>query len=166
MTAAARNRLLLLGIAWGLVLAAVPALVMTDPYQLTGFLVVALLCAAVSGAAGTFVAGRRALKTAPGRKGTRGAAALRGFVVGAVQGLVAGILAALLFWVVMALTISGFTLRDPVELSVLMSPRIFLGSFFVALSAFAYTLVGGLLLGPLFGPLVERAASKEKRLVR
>ncbi len=164
MTASARNRLLILGALWGLVLAAVPALVMTDPYKLTGFLVVALLCAAVSGAAGTLVAGRRIMRTS-GRKGTRGAAALRGVMVGAVQGIVAGALAALLFWTVMAVTISGFTLQYPVELSVLMSPRIFLGSFFVALSAFAYTLVGGLLLGPLFGPLVERAASKEKKLV-
>ena len=66
----------------------------------------------------------------------------------------------------MAVTISGFTLWDPVELSVLMSPRIFLGSFFVALSAFIYTLVGGLLLGPRFGPLVGRAINKEKRFVR
>ena len=166
MTSDARNRLLILGVLWGLVLAAVPALVMTDPYKLTGLLVVALLCAAVSGAAGTFVAGRRVLRRATGRKSTRGAAVLRGVAVGAVQGLVAGVLAAMLFWVVMAVTISGFTLQDPVELSVLMSPRIFLGSFFVAVSAFAYTLVGGLLLGPLFGPLVERAVSKEKELVR
>ena len=97
-----------------------------------------------------------------GRKGTRGASALRGLGIGAVQGILGGTFAALLFWTVMALTISGFTLQNPVELSVLMSPRIFLGSFFVALSAFAYTLVGGLLPGPLFGPLVERAASKEK----
>lgn len=113
MTSGARNRLLILGAVWGLVLAAVPALVMTDLYRLTAFLVVALL-----------------------------------------------------FWLAIVLTISGFTLREPVEFPVLMSPRIFLGSFFVALSAFACTLVGGFLLSPLFGPLVERAASKEKELVR
>ena len=154
MTSGVRNRLLILGAVWGLLLAAVPAFVMTDPYTLTGFLVVAILCAVFSGAAGTFVAGRRALRRPSNRKGA-GAAALRGVA-----------LAALLFWAVMAVTISGFTLQDPVELSVLMSPRIFLGSFFVALSAFAYTLVGGLLLGPIFGPLVERATIKEKELVR
>ena len=164
MIANTRNRLLLLGAVWGLVLAAVPALVMTDPYRLTGFLAVALLCAAVSGVVGTLVAGQRALRRPPGRKG-RGAV-LRGLGIGAVQGLVGGGFAALLFWAVMAVTISGFTLRDPVELSVLMSPRIFLGSFFVALSAFAYALVGGILLGPIFGPLVERAATKEKEHVR
>lgn len=160
----ARSRLLILGVLWGLLLAAVPALVMTDPYKLTGFLVVALLCAAVSGAAGTFVAGMRTLRRA-GRKSTGDAAALRGVAVGAAQGLVAVVLAALLFWVVTAVTISGFTTQDPVDLTVLISPRIFLGSFFVAPSAFD-TLVGGLLLGPLFGPLVERVASKEKELVR
>ena len=88
-------------------------------------------------------------------------------MAGARNRLLAGALAALLFWPVMAATISGFPLKDPVELSVLMSPGTFLGSFFVALSALvAYTLVGGLPLSPLFGPLVERAVSKEKELVR
>ena len=62
----------------------------------------------------------------------------------------------------MAVTLSGFTLRNPVELSVLMSPRIFLGSFFVALSAFAYALVGGILLGPIFGTLVNRTVRARK----
>ena len=162
MTSAARNRLVLLGVIWGLALAVVPALVMVDPYRLTGFLVVALLCAVVSGVVGTLVAGGRALRRTSGRKHGRGATVLRGLGIGTVQGIVGGAFAALLFWAVMAVTISGFTLQDPVELSVLMSPRIFLGSFFVAFSAFAYTLVGGLLLGPLFGPLVERAVSKEK----
>ena len=80
--------------------------------------------------------------------------------------LLAGALATLLFWPVMATTFPGFTLQDPVELPVLMSPGILLGSFFVVLPAFVYTLVGGLPLSPLFGPLVERAVSKEKELVR
>ena len=151
---AARNRLLLLGAVWGLALAVVPTIVMTDPYELTGFLVGASLCAAVSGVAGTLVVGSRS-----NRKGTRGAAALRGLWNRSRAG---GVRGALVPGGDGALTISGFALRGPVELSVLMSPRIFLGSFFVALSAFAYTLVGGPhLLGPLFGPLVERAASKE-----
>jgi hypothetical protein len=79
--------------------------------------------------------------------------------------------AALLIWALMAVTISGFSLRGPLEPSVLMSPRVFLGSFFVALSVFVYALVGGLVLGPLFGPLVERAArgkvsGKEEPVVR
>ena len=81
--------------------------------------------------------------------------------------MIAGALAAVMFWSVMAATIPGFTLQDPVELSFLLSPGIFLGSFFAALPALvAYTLVGGPSLSPLFGPLVERAVSKEKELVR
>ena len=55
-----------------------------------------------------------------------------------------------------------------------MSPRVFLGSFFVALSTFAYALVGGVLLGPIFGTLVNRtvragksaAGEKEDLVVR
>ena len=38
----------------------------------------------------------------------------------------------------------------------LMSPRVFVGSFFVALSVFLYAVAGGTLLGPAFGRLVHR----------
>ncbi len=157
MISSVRNRLLALGVLWGLLLAAVPALVMTDPYRLTGFLIVALVCAALSGSVGTLVAGRRAARSGR-RYGVLGGAGL-----GAVQGLVGGLVAALLFWILMAVTTSGFTLQDPVELSVLMRPRVFLGSFFVALSAFVYTLVGGLVLGPVFGKLIDRAVRSGKK---
>jgi hypothetical protein len=158
MTSTVRNRLLVLGVIWGLLLAAVPALLMTSPYQLTGLLVVGLACAAFSGCVGTMVAGRRAVKKGDGRPGL-----LAGVGAGALQGLVGGVVAALLIWALMAVTISGFTLRNPVELSVLMSPRVFLGSFFVALSAFAYALVGGVLLGPIFGTLVNRTVRADKK---
>ncbi|QIN77223.1 hypothetical protein GBA65_00385 [Rubrobacter marinus] len=84
----------------------------------------------------------------------------------AVQGLLGGAFAAPLLWAATAPTISGFAHQDAVELPVLKSPGTFPGSFFVALLAFAHTLVGGLLPGPIFGPFVERAASKEKELVR
>ncbi len=151
MSAGVRNRLLALGVLWGLLLAAVPALVMTDPYRLTGFLIVALVCAALSGSVGTLVAGRRAAKS--GRR----SGALGGSGLGMLQGLAGGLVAALLLWVLMAVTTSGFTLQDPVELSALMRPRVFLGSFFVALSTFVYALAGGLLLGPVFGKLIDRA---------
>jgi hypothetical protein len=151
MTSTVRNRLLALGVLWGLLLAAVPALLMTDPYQLTGFLVAGLACAALSGSLGTLVAGRRAVK-----KGGKRSSLLVGVLTGVLQGLAGGIVAALLIWALMAITLSGFTLRNPVELSVLMSPRVFLGSFFVALSTFAYALVGGVLLGPIFGTLINR----------
>jgi hypothetical protein len=146
MTTTVRNRLLALGALWGVLLAILPALVMTRPYRLTGFLVAAILCAALSGCVGTLAAGRRAfLKRSDGM--------LAGLSTGLLQGLVGGALAAALIWALMALTLSGFTL----ELSTLMSPRIFLGSSFVALSVFLYALAGGLLLGPAFGTLVNRA---------
>jgi hypothetical protein len=159
MTSTVRNRLLALGVLWGLLLAAVPALLMTDPYQLTGFLVAGLACAALSGSLGTLVDGRRAVK-----KGGEHSSLLVGVLTGALQGLAGGIVAALLIWALMAITLSGFTLRNPVELSVLMSPRVFLGSFFVALSTFAYALVGGVLLGPIFGTLINRTVRAGKNV--
>lgn len=164
MTSTVRNRLLALGVLWGLLLATVPALLTTNPYQLTGLLMAGLACAALSVCVGTLVAGWRAAKKGAGRS------LLAGVGSGALQGLVA----ALLVWVLMAVTISGFTLRNPVELSVLMSPRVFIGSFIVALSTFAYALVGLVLLGPIFGTLVNRtvragkngAGEKEDLVVR
>jgi hypothetical protein len=151
MTTTVRNRLLALGALWGVVLASVPALLMmTRPVRLSGFLVAALACAALSGCVGTLAAGRRAILK-------RNAGILAGLATGLLQGLVGGAFAAALIWALMAITLSGFTLENPVELSTLMSPRIFLGSFFVALSVFLYALAGGLLLGPAFGTLVNRA---------
>jgi len=169
MTTRVSSRLLALGVLWGLLLAAVPTLVMTDSYQLTGFIVAALVCAALSGAVGTLVAGRRALRGAGRQEGVGRSGFVAGVGTGAVQGLVGGGVAALLLWGLMALTISGFTLRNPVELSVLMSPRVFMGSFFVSLSAFLYAFAGGLLLGPVFGTLVNRTVrigGKEDLVVR
>src|SRR3712207_7794765 len=91
MTAAVRNRLLLLGSAWGVLLAALPALVMTR--HLSGFLVAALLVAAVSGSVGTLVAGPRA---APGAGG--GGAILFGVGAGVFVGRGGGGVAAVLFF--------------------------------------------------------------------
>jgi hypothetical protein len=64
MTASVRNRLLLLGSVWGVLLAALAVLVMMTRH-LAGFLVAALLCAALSGCVGTLVAGRRAVRGEP-----------------------------------------------------------------------------------------------------
>jgi hypothetical protein len=119
-----RNRLLL-GSAWGVLLAALPALVMARP----GW------------------SGRRPV--------------LAGLGTEFLQGLVGGAFAALLIWALMALTLSEFTLENPVDLSVLISPRFLLGSFFVALSVFLYAVAGGTLLGPAFGRLVNRAVRGE-----
>ena len=71
--------------------------------------------------------------------------------------------AALLFWVLMAIAISGFTLRNPIELSVLIEPDVFMGSFLIALSAFLCAFVGGLLLGPVSGTFVNRTVRKNAR---
>jgi hypothetical protein len=169
MTASVRNRLLALGFLWGILLAAVPALVMTDPYRLSGLLVASLVCAVLSGCVGTLAAGRRAARSAARSRGTGRSSLLAGVGTGALQGLVGGGIAALIFWGIMAVSISGFTLQNPVELSVLMEPDVFLGSFFVALSVFLYVLVGGLLLGPVFGMLVNRTVrtgGKEDLVVR
>ncbi len=155
MSPAVRNRLLGLGTLWGLSLAAVPAFVMADPLRPNGFLVAAVLCALVSGAVGTLAAGRRVARA---KKGGRGAVAA-GLGTGLLQGLVGGGVAALLFWGIMAFTISGFALGGTVDLSSLMRPQVFLGSFFVALSVFLYALAGGLLLGPVFGTFVNRVVS-------
>src|ERR687897_960547 len=87
--------------------------------------------------------------------------ALWGVILAAVPALVGGAFAAALIWALMAITLSGFTLENPVELSTLMSPRVFLGSFFVALSVFLYAVAGGTLIGPAFGKLVDRTVRGE-----
>lgn len=153
MTSAIRNQLLGLGVVWGILLAIPPAFVMTDPYELSGILVAGVLCAIVSGATGTLAAGRRAARGKASRR-----TILAGLGTGLYQGLVGGGMAALLFWMIMAVTLSGFALDNPVELSTLMRPQVFLGSFFVALSVFLYVVVAGVLLGPAFGTFVNRAA--------
>jgi hypothetical protein len=99
MTARVRNRLVALGVLWGLVLATVPALAMTEPYQLTVLLVVALVCAAFSGCVGTLAVGRRAGRSA-GRDARPEAVErlelLARVRIGASQGLVGGGIVALL----------------------------------------------------------------------
>jgi hypothetical protein len=74
-----------------------------------------------------------------------------------LQGLVGGAFAALLFWAPMVVALSEFSLGNPVDPSVLISLRVFVGSFFVAPSVFLYAVVGGALLGPAFERLVDRA---------
>lgn len=152
--------MILLGALWGVVLAVLPALVMTRPFEVSGFLIAAVVCAAVSGAIGTLVAGRRAAVHSGTRSGNKRSAVVASLGTGLFQGLVGGAVAAFLIFALMAVTLSGFTLSNPSGVSVLMSPRIFLGGFFVALSVFVYVLAGGLLLGPAFGTLVNRLVRK------
>jgi hypothetical protein len=150
MNASVRNRLLILGVVWGVLLAAVPAIVMAD--RPGGFLIAALACAAASGAVGTLAAGGRAART------VGSGALLSGLGTGFLQGLIGGGLAAIQVWAIMAVSISGLTLADLAEVSRMMRPGVFLGATFVALSAFLYALAGGLLLGPAFGVIVNRTA--------
>jgi hypothetical protein len=133
---------------------------MADPLKPDVFLVSAVVCALLSGTVGTLVAGRKA--AARTKKDGRNVV-LAGLGTGLLQGLVGGGVAALLFWGIMAFTISGFASGGTADLSALMRPRVFLGSFFVSLSVFLYALAGGLLLGPLFGTLVNRAAAAGAR---
>lgn len=154
MTATVRNRLILLGSVWGVLLASLPAIVMNSSNRVSGFLVGAVLCAALSGSAGTLAAGRRATARGAGR------GVFAGLVTGLFQGLVGGLFAAFLIWALMAVTLSGFTVSNPTAFADLMQARVLLGSFFVALSAFVYTLVCGVLLGPAFGTLINRTAGK------
>lgn len=163
MAPATRNRLLLLGSLWGLVLAVPAALLMAD--GLSGLLVVAVGCALLCGALGTLLAGRRVVGAlSAGRKRRTGV--FGGMGTGVMQGLFAGVIAAFLVWVLMSATITGLAPGHLVSPSAFTEPRVLLGSFFVALSAFVYALVGGLLLGPLFGRLIERTTAKEGGGVR
>lgn len=152
MEKSVRNRLISLGVLWGILLAALPAFVMGS--SSVGFLIAAFLCAAASGALGTLFVGHRAVVAR--RRGSERSGVLAALGAGLVQGVVGGGLAAILIWALMAATISGFPLENPTDPSALMRPRVFIGSFFVALSVFLYALAGGLLIGPVFGTLVNR----------
>ncbi|CAA9452006.1 MAG: hypothetical protein AVDCRST_MAG78-3518 [uncultured Rubrobacteraceae bacterium] len=153
MTSNVRNRLLLLGALWGLVLAALPAvLAFDDRFVLSPFLVAAFVCAGLSGAVGALVAGRGAAATSSTR---RGLLAVSG--VGALQGLVSGTLAALSIWLALAVTISGFSAGSPGEiLDLLRRPEIFVESAIAAIAILVYTLTVGTLLSPVVGAVLCR----------
>ena len=158
MKASFRNRLLALGVLWGILLAAVPAIVMAKGFS--WFLVAALVSAAFSGCVGTLAAGQRLLVRLG--KGAKPVGFMNSLGTGLFQGLVGGGVAVLLFWGLMSVAISGFSPLNPEGLSRLMSPQVFLGSFFVALSVFLYAVVAGVLLGPVFGPLIRRGSKAEE----
>lgn len=153
MVKTVRNRLISLGVLWGVLLAALPAVVMGDPLRPDVFLLSAVLCAIVGGAAGTLAAGHRA---AIARHNGAAGGVRAVFGAGLMQGTVGGGIAAVAMWALMAATISGFPLENFTDPSALMRPRVFVGSFFVALSVFLYGLAGGLLLAPAFGTLIYR----------
>jgi hypothetical protein len=162
MTSSVRNRLLLLGALWGLVLAILSAALAFDGFALSPFLVAALMCAGLSGAIGALVAGRRAVTF----RRRRGLLAVSG--VGALQGLVSGTLAALSMWLALAITISGFSLEKPGEiLDLLWRPGIFVESAIAAIAVLVYAV--GVVLSPVVGAAVcrlVRTGGKEDLVVR
>jgi hypothetical protein len=139
----------------------VPAVVMVQPARPSAFLLAALLCAVASGCVGALAAGRRVAtrreRFVPTAGHTRASALLRSVGAGALLGLVGGVVAAALFWALMTVTLSGFSFGNPVEISTLMRPQVFQGSFFVALSVFLYALVAGVIVSPASGTLVRWA---------
>ena len=152
MTSSVRNRLLAFGALWGLVLAVLPAvLAFDDRFVLSPFLAAAFACAALSGALGTLIAGRRA-STGIGRRGLLGVSG-----VGALQGLVSGTLASLSIWFALAVTISGFSAGSPGEiLDLLRRPEIFVESGIAAVAVLVYALIVGILLSPVVGAVLCR----------
>jgi hypothetical protein len=142
--------MLFFGGAWGFVLAAVPSLVaFDDPFTVSPFLVAAHVCAAASGAAGFWIAGRRAVDS--GSSGGAGKA----LGTGAFQAIVASPVAALSIWLMMAINMSGFSVENAGEVMkfarIFGEPGIWLESSIVALAVFAYAVVVGLLLSPISG---------------
>lgn len=141
-----RNRLLLLGALWGIVLAAVPAALAFDGFSVSPFLISAFVCVALSGAAGALVAGRRAADLGRGMLG-----------VGVLQGLVTALLAAPSVWVALTATMAGFSTASPLEiLNLFTDPEIFLQSALAALAVFVYFGAVGLVAAPLTGTVIVR----------
>lgn len=155
MIVSVRNQLILLGALWGFVLALAPALVaFEDPFTLSPFLVSAFLRAALSGAAGTVLAGRLAVRLPSGEGWLR--KIMFALPVGALQGLVTGILATLSIWLAMAVNMSGFSVASPARiLRLVESSALFQQSFIVAFAVFVYSLIVAILLSPVSGTLVS-----------
>lgn len=164
MASSARNLLLAAGALWGFVLALVPAAAaFAGPLSLSPFLVSALLCAALSGAAGTLVAGWRASRTRRFQKEDGWLRwLLSGLGTGLLQAAVVGVLAALSIWLAMTVTMTGFSVATPAAIYGLVSqPDIFLQSAIVARAVFIYTLLVGVALAPFTGVAINRVAGSK-----
>lgn len=165
MNTTLRNRLLMFGAGWGLVLAAVPAVVaFDDPFAVSPFLVAAHLCAASSGAAGALVTGRLAARGRVNGEAGRWRAAFAGFRTGTVQALVAAPLAALSIWAALAINISGFSVENTGEilkaLRLFTEPGIWVESLVVAVAVLVYALTVGVVLAPISGAIMRWLASR------
>jgi hypothetical protein len=160
MIACTRNRLIVLGVLWELVLVVLPAvLAFNDRFVLSPFLVTALACAALSGAVGVFVAGRWVTGSVK-----RGLLAVSG--IGALQGLVSGTLAFSL-WIALSVTISGFSVGSPGEiLDLLRQPAIFVEGAVAAIAVFVYTVAVGIVLFPVIGAVICRLVRGDASALR
>ena len=158
MSTISRNRLILFGASWGLLLALLPAALAFDGFALSPFLLAALLFSALSGAAGALVAGGRASRRAEGSG--RGWAAASG--IGALQGIVAAALAALSIWLALTVTMTGFSPAAPGRiLGLFGGPGLFLQVALAAAVVFGYAVRVGMLLSPLVGAWVLRLVRGE-----
>ncbi len=158
MSSSVRNRLIMTGILWGLVLAALPAVLAFDRFALSPFLVAAFACAGLSAAAGAVVAGRCAMRFASGSRGLIAVSS-----IGALQGLVSGVLAAFSIWLALSITISGFSVGSPGEiLDLLWRPEIFIESAVAAIAVLVYTVVVGTLLSPVVGVVICRLVRRRE----
>lgn len=156
MTSSVRNRLLLLGALWGLVLAALPAVLAFDRFALSPFLISAFACAGISGAMGMLLAGRRAAAT------PAGLGLLPAVRIGVLHGLVSAALAAVTIWLALTVTISGFSVGSPSEiLDLFWRPAIFIEGAIAAIAVFVYTAAVGTVLSPVVGAAIRRIVRSE-----
>jgi len=160
MIACTRNRLIVLGVLWELVLVVLPAvLAFSDRFVLSPFLVTALACTALSGAVSVFVAGRWVTGSVK-----RGLLAVSG--IGTLQGLVSGMLA-FSIWIALSVTISGFSVGSPGEiLDLLRQPAIFVEGAVAAIAVFVYTVAVGIVLSPVIGAVICRLVRGDASALR
>lgn len=161
MSSFARNILLSAGGLWGFVMALVPAeFAFAGSLRISPFLVSAFLCAALSGALGTWVAGRWASRSSNLRDDAGWLRwLLSGLTTGLLQAVVIGSAAALSIWLAMTVTMTGFSTAEPSTLYTLVSqPSIFLQSAIVGRYVLIYALIFGVLLAPFTGLAINRLA--------
>ncbi|CAN5438182.1 MAG: hypothetical protein M3494_14815 [Actinomycetota bacterium] len=147
----ARNRgLIVFGVVWGLVLAALPAVfAFDDPFTLSPFLVSAFVCSALAGVVGATLAGR----WVSGRSGM-----LASLFAGILHGVVFSVFASLTIWICLAVNISGFSTATPGNIFNLVSnPGIFAMSGVAAWAIFVYSLAAGMVLSLISGSFILRA---------
>ena len=134
-------------------MALLPAALAFDGFSLSPFLLAALFLSAISGAVGALIAGGRAPRMA--ERSGRGWAVASG--IGAIQGIVMAILAALSIWLALTATMTGFSPAAPGKiLGLFANPAIFLQSALAAIVVFGYAISLGLLLSPLVGSAILR----------